>query len=128
MEARGICIYVLKLMVCLFLFFSAPGYSQKQLIELNTEALKNSINQTEGSQKLKLLDSLAHLTEYRADLKFDSITRETIHYAIKIDSVHLAIQHTANLIFYYANRSNRAQEGVKEFNDFVKIGIEGLTW
>ncbi len=82
MNTKRHYLYILKFVVCLFLFSSSLSYSQKQQKELNIDDLKNHIHNTSGIQKLKLLDSLCRITRDRIELKYDSIVKVTIEYAI----------------------------------------------
>ncbi|MCD2259452.1 sensor histidine kinase [Psychroserpens luteolus] len=94
------------------------SYSQKQQKELNIDDLKNHIHNTSGVQKLKLLDSLCRITRDRIELKYDSIVKVTIEYAIELDSFDIANRQAARFIWSLTNRLGRPNEGKTFFEEF----------
>ncbi|WP_422107122.1 tetratricopeptide repeat-containing sensor histidine kinase [Winogradskyella sp.] len=106
------------LLSCILVFGQDPS------LEQSVNNLEQHIKASQNGEKLKLMDSLCRLVEYNGNLRFDSITKATIAYAYKLDSTQMAIRHTSNLIFYYANRASNAEEGVKLFKDFEQRNLD----
>ncbi len=98
--------------------------SQETSIQNKVKNLKRIIHNSTGSEKLYYLDSLTKLTRYNHKLQFDSIVKQTIHYAYELDSIHLGVWQTGDLIFYYANRARNPKEGIKVFNAFEKLNLD----
>ena len=70
-----------------------------------------------------LADHHKHLTglvEYKQQFKYDSIVKETIDFAIGIDSLVLAAKHLGNLIWFYNGVIGKPKEGVLIFNTYSK--------
>ncbi|NKI31953.1 tetratricopeptide repeat-containing sensor histidine kinase [Croceivirga thetidis] len=106
---------IVPLFLLLFCFF---GRAQSEFEEGIT-ALKAQIKNSEGSQKLMLLDSLSrYITSQRSGYNFDSITRATIELAYELDSFAIGLASTDDLIFFHANRSGTPEEGIKIFEEF----------
>ena len=114
-----------RIVTVLSLAFSIIGFSQEDITP-KVQELKAKISNTEGADKLVLMDSLSRLIGYngKPEFKFDSITRATIQYAYEQDSIAIAVNRTSDLIFYFANRANRGEEGIKLFKDFEKRNIQ----
>nr|WP_321236138.1 hypothetical protein [uncultured Psychroserpens sp.] len=91
---------------------------QEKPLDLKVKQLKQKIESSKEGKRLKLLDSLSWLVNNKTKYSFDSIAKITIDYAYQLDSINMALRHTSNLMFYYANRASNAQAGVKVFEDF----------
>ncbi|WP_298902556.1 hypothetical protein [uncultured Psychroserpens sp.] len=90
----------------------------KESLDQKVNELKQKIESSKEGKRLKLLDSLSWLVNNKTKYSFDSIAKITIDYAYELDSINMALRHTSNLMFYYANRASNAQAGVKVFEDF----------
>ncbi len=69
---------------------------------------QTAFKQKEEANRLILLDSLADLTQEN-----DSLLRETIEMAIKLDSFDIALKQSANLINFINYQTNEREEGKK---------------
>ena len=106
------------IIICFFCTSIIRG--QEKSLEKSIHQLKQKINATEKTEKLKLLDSLYKLTYEKREFKYDSILNVYIDFAFEIDSTHLALKRTSDLIFYYANRAWTPKKGVEVFDAFQK--------
>ncbi|WP_422105435.1 tetratricopeptide repeat-containing sensor histidine kinase [Winogradskyella sp.] len=102
-------IYILLLNVC-------AAFAQDDL-GLKVGKLKNEISATDGVEKLTLLDSLSKITWRKKAFKYDSIARETIDYAIEIDSMRLAIFHAMKLVNHFVSERGELKQGREAFNE-----------
>lgn len=101
-----------------------------QDIELKTkiEFANSKIKQTQKGERLFWLDSLTKLTYRNAELKYDSIVRQTISLAITLDSLNLASQRVADLIGFQNNYLGKPKEGLKLFNAYHKKLSKGADF
>tara|TARA_R110001632_G_scaffold18408_4_gene57046 strand:+ start:13399 stop:15420 length:2022 start_codon:yes stop_codon:yes gene_type:complete len=103
------------------LFISLPFlvFSQQEDLQKKVTEIKLQIEQSENSKRLILLDSLSDLIRNKSEFKYDSIVRETIALALKLDSLKLATYHTADLIDFQNNILGKSQEALKIFKEFL---------
>ena len=97
--------------------------AQEQLKEPDINALKYYARQATGIEKLKLLDSLCWVTRDRIDLKYDSIVKATVDYAIALDSFNIANRQAARLVWSLTNRLGKPNEGKAFFEDFDALDL-----
>ncbi|RNC85011.1 MAG: hypothetical protein ED556_10600 [Winogradskyella sp.] len=107
-----------KSLVFITLIFSSFTFAQVQPTSDTVKALKNKIQDSDGLEKLKLLDSLCWLTRDKLEFKYDSIVKVTIDHAINLDSFNIANRQAARLIWSYTNRLGKPNEGKAFFEDF----------
>lgn len=110
---------LLLILICLMSSLSA----QEQLKEPDINALKYYARQATGIEKLKLLDSLCWVTRDRIDLKYDSIVKATVDYAIALDSFNIANRQAARLVWSLTNRLGKPNEGKAFFEDFDALDL-----
>ena len=94
------------------------SYAQDLPLEVLVQKLKIEINQAEGAKKLQLLDSLSYITRDKIQFKYDSIVKETVAYAIELDSFDLANRQAARLVWSLTNRLGKPNEAKAFFEDF----------
>ncbi len=99
------------------------SYSQKSELSLDVQKLNDEITNSEGSHKLKLLDSLTNLIQYNSKFEYEDVVKKTIESAINLDSLEIATQQTSKLIFYLANRAGKPYEARLLFERFLKRKI-----
>jgi signal transduction histidine kinase len=102
----------------LFSCFSILG--QDLTSEKTIEALKLKIEQTQKGEKLKWLDSLSNYIARETRFESDSLLKETVRYALELDSLRIATWHTANLIYYQNNIKGDLKKGNKLFLNFLE--------
>lgn len=117
------------LLITCSLFLSSIMVAQTNDLQNTVTSLKQKIKQTKGTEKLALLDSLSNVIKNKREFAYDSIARETISYALELDAIQVASQHTASLIFYLTNRAGKPEEGIQLFDNFLakKIDIKNPT-
>jgi len=103
----------------LVLIFTTLLKAQESEILIKIEALKAKIELSENGEKLKLMDSLSDLVSYKPTLHYDSLATNTIIFAIELDSLALATNKTADLIYYNNSIIGKPEEGLKLFKDFL---------
>ena len=110
----------------IILFLGLSINAQSNDFEKNITELELKIKQSVNAEHLKWLDSLTTLVEFDEALKYDSIARETITYALKLDSLNIATTNTSKLIHYHSNIMGDSEEGLRIFKDFLNT-IESVT-
>lgn len=109
-----------RVVVFLGLISVLYGYTQDDL-QHKVDALLNQIGQTEQLQELILLDSLTRLVMDKPEFQYDSIAQVTITKAMAQDSIRMAVQHFADLIFYYGNVSDFPERGIPIYHEFKHL-------
>jgi signal transduction histidine kinase len=109
-----------KYLYILILLYSFCGFSQEELPS-KIKALKQQIATTEKLQKLTLLDSLTKLIMDKPEYQYDSIARYTIANALELDSTQMAVQHAADLIYYYGSISESPEKGITVYEDYKHL-------
>lgn len=106
-------------LIIFFFIFSFVMFSQETKLKTEIGNVKLKVKNSKKGERLKWLDSLTKLTEYNSNFKYDSIVRETISYALQLDSINLATVQTANLIYYYNNIFRTPEKGLGLFKSFI---------
>ncbi|WP_422105436.1 tetratricopeptide repeat-containing sensor histidine kinase [Winogradskyella sp.] len=109
-----------RVIVFLGLISVLYGYTQDDL-KPKVDALLNQIGQTEQLQELILLDSLTRLVMDKPEFQYDSIAQVTITKAMDQDSIRMAVQHFADLIFYHGNVSQFPEKGIVVYDKFKHL-------
>lgn len=110
----------MKYLYLLILFFFSSLLTAQDSKRLNRiEKLKAEIALSENGKKLQYMDSLVRTVNYTPSLKFDSIVKATIAFALQIDSVGIAANRTADLIYYNNTIVNKPEEGLAIFIQFL---------
>lgn len=110
----------MKYYLSYFLLFSGVLLlAQQPKLEDKIKNINSIIQQSEKGERLKWLDSLTVLVAFNEDYKYDSIARQTIKYALSLDSLNIAAKNTNKLIHYHNNILGDSQEGLQLFNAFL---------
>jgi len=113
------------LLFILYISFSTTFSQEGNKNQLITD-LKSKIRQTESTERLQWMDSLANYVAYDTHFENDSIVIATIAYAIKLDSFNIATWHVANQI-YYLNIKKGTPESAKEIYDKALVNLGKVT-
>ncbi len=113
-----------KLLVVYLLFATMIVFGQEKSVKNTINNFKERIQKASNTKKLALLDSLCKITQFKSDLKYDSIAKEAVSYAFTLDSIDFAVRHMSNLVFYYANRAGDPQEAMRIFDDFQQRKLQ----
>lgn len=81
--------------------------------------LLQKINTTEKGERLLWLDSLSTHLRKETGFQSDAIARETVDYALELDSLRIAVKNTAYLIYFQNNITRDLEEGNRIFLDFL---------
>lgn len=101
------------------LLFTTLSKAQESEISTKIETLKTKIALSEKGEKLKFMDSLSSLVRYKPALHYDTLISNTIAYALALDSLNMAVNMTADLIYYNNSIIGKPEEGLKLFKDFL---------
>lgn len=101
------------------LLLSLKTIGQNTFLDKKVAALKAKIQQTKNGEKLVYMDSLCLYTRDKMDYGYDTIVKNTIEYAIQLDSLNLAMRQAARLVWSLSNRLGRPDEAKKFFNEFL---------
>ena len=112
--------------ICFFLQMKAQD--QNSDIKIKIDFYNSKINQTEKGERLLWLDSLTSLVRNKTQLKYDSIARKCINFAISIDSLNSAAGTVADLMDYNNNYLGRPKEGLKIFNNYYDKLKKGINF
>lgn len=99
-------------------------FSQEKSVQNTIKSLQAHIQNASKTKKLALLDSLCKVTQFRRNLKYDSIAEVAVNYAFELDSIEFAVRHLSNMVFYYTNRAGNPEKGMQIFDDFRKRKLE----
>ncbi|MEM9678736.1 MAG: histidine kinase [Bacteroidota bacterium] len=106
---------MMKKLIPLFgLLCSLCIFSQEDL-QPNVDELKAKISNTEGREKLKLMNSLTSLIKDTSEYNYDSIAKATIDLAVKEQDYNIAAKNTGELITFLAYIKRNPEEGLKLF-------------
>tara|TARA_R110000787_G_scaffold196454_6_gene307826 strand:+ start:2496 stop:4466 length:1971 start_codon:yes stop_codon:yes gene_type:complete len=119
-------LFPLFLLLCLC--FQIYGQENGTDIKTKIKFFNSKIQQTEKGERLQWLDSLTSLVRNKTELKYDSIARECINFAISIDSLDSAAGNVASLMDYNNNYLGRPKEGLKLFNNYYDKLKEGIDF
>ncbi|MEO1033418.1 MAG: histidine kinase [Bacteroidota bacterium] len=103
------------LLIVFLLLVVSFGSAQNAPLETAVRNLKEKIKASDGTIKLKLLDSLTQLIKYQREFQYDSIARVTIDLAVKEQDYNMAARQTGELVFFLVNKKRNSEEGLKLF-------------
>jgi len=103
----------------LFFFTTLIVFAQAPNSEEKIKELKVKVSQTIAGEKLTWMDSLSKVIVTETNYINDSIVRETVTYAMELDSIRVATWHIANLIYFQNNRAGDPKNGNDIFIDFL---------
>ena len=104
--------------ISLFIVFGISA--QQSDIEKSISKIHSNIQRSQNGQRLKWMDSLVSIVKYKTDLQYDTIVNQTINLALKLDSLELAGNHIADLIYYKNNIISNPSEGLKLYKKHIK--------
>ncbi len=91
-----------KTVFIIFIFFTIVIYAQNKNVEQQYKKLKAELSSVKNTRtKLHILDSLTGLVWRKQGFPFDSLAKETINLAIKLDTTDLAAYHVVNRMYYF---------------------------
>lgn len=112
----------------IFLLCAWQITAQDADIKSKIDFFNSKIVKTERGERLAWLDSLTRITIRNSDLKYDSIVRQTISFAISLDSLSLATKKLADLIGFENNYKSRPEEGLKLFKTYEEVLNKGTDF
>ena len=108
-----------RLLFISFSLLSVLLNAQDTMLQNKVSAIKSKIKQSQNGERLQWMDSLTLLIEFNDDFHYDSVVRETISYALDLDSLDIATRNTHDLIYYKNFIIGKPEEGLKIFKDFA---------
>lgn len=110
----------MKIRFLILIFFTINVIiAQEPNSEEKIAELKRKVSNSKAAEKLKWMDSLSRVIVRETDFTNDTIVRQTVDYALELDSTRIAAWHTANLIYFQNNRAGDAQKGNTLFTEFL---------
>lgn len=110
------------------LLFGFQITAQDLDLQKKIELVNSKIQESQKGERLVWLDSLTKLTFLKAELKYDSIARQTISLAVKLDSLSLATQNVTDLIGFQNNYLGKPEEGLDIFNTYKEKLSKGTDF
>lgn len=98
--------------------FSAT-IAQNNTLEQSISEIRLKITNTQKGEKLKWLDSLSKITQFKTEFQYESIVRETISLAKTLDSANLILLHTSNLINFQNNTLQKPNVAIQIFENYI---------
>jgi signal transduction histidine kinase len=114
--------YILSLFVFLFTLVTS---AQNSDIASKVEFFNSKIQQTQKGERLQWMDSLTSTVWEKTAFKYDSIARQTIDFAIELDSLKYASNRLSDLIYYQVYIINKPKEAISLFHKYF-IPLEQL--
>lgn len=111
--------HIFLAIVVLFVF-QLSAQDQGTELQSKIDILNLKIEQSQNGERLKWMDSLTKVVSNNVELKYDSIVRQTISLAIKLDSLNLATQRVTDLIRFQNNYLRKPNEALKLFNTHIE--------
>ena len=111
--------HIFLAIVVLFVF-QLSAQDQGTELQSKIDILNLKIEQSQNGERLKWMDSLTKVVSNSVELKYDSIVRQTISLAIKLDSLNLATQRVTDLIRFQNNYLRKPKEALKLFNTHIE--------
>ena len=108
------------LAIVVLLVFQLSAQDQGTELQSKIDILNLKIEQSQNGERLKWMDSLTKVVSNSVELKYDSIVRQTISLAIKLDSLNLATQRVTDLIRFQNNYLRKPNEALKLFNTHIE--------
>ncbi|WP_055442808.1 tetratricopeptide repeat-containing sensor histidine kinase [Lacinutrix himadriensis] len=112
-------------LLAITLLFSFHIFAQDQdaVLQSKLDIFNSKIQQTEKGERLRWMDSLATTIYFErvfnnSKFKYDSITTQTIKYAISLDSLNKAAEHVANLVWYNSYFLKKPKASVLLYNTY----------
>jgi len=106
-----------QLLLLFFCTFYAATFAQGTNDSI--KKIIQKINTSEKGDKLLLMDSLSTHIREKTNLQSDSIAKETVKYALELDSIGIATKNTAYLIYFQNNITGNLEEGNRIFLNFL---------
>lgn len=113
---------------CFFLFLSFAVNAQQADVETSISDLELKIKQSQKGERLRWMDSLTKVVRNNPELKYDSIVRQTIKFAIAIDSLNLAANQVVDLIGFHNNFLGKPKEGLILFDNYFEKLKDGSSF
>lgn len=108
------------LAIALLFSFHLSAQDEDAALQSKIDALSIKIEQSQNGKRLKWMDSLTKVVSNKVELKYDSIVRQTISLAIKLDSLNLATLRVTDLIRFQNNYLRKPKEALKLFNTHIE--------
>lgn len=103
------------ILLCSFTIYS---FSQE---DTTIKKLKLAIKKADKIERLVLMDSLSNYIAYNTNFETDSIIRETITYAKKLDSIDIVVRQTSNLINFLNYKKGNFKEAYLLIEETKKL-------
>ncbi|BFP43241.1 hypothetical protein FGF1_40860 [Flavobacteriaceae bacterium GF1] len=106
----------MKRTCCLLVLVTLSLSAQEVDLTRSVQSLKRNIHSSKAGERLMWMDSLSKLIEYRTDFAYDSIARQTIDYALELDSTRLALDHSIALLTHISRGLGKPEQAIGFFH------------
>ncbi|MFT6825681.1 MAG: signal transduction histidine kinase [Patiriisocius sp.] len=100
------------------LLFTVAISSQDSVIQTKIDFFNSKIQQTQKAERLQWMDSLTSTVWEKTEFKYDAIARQTIDFAIQLDSLTYASNRLSDLIYYHVYIINKPKEAISLFHKY----------
>jgi signal transduction histidine kinase len=114
-----------------FILLTANVFAQKTSIEEKISQFNTKIERTEKGERLQWMDSLNRIVFEKPAFNYDTIARQTIAFAIELDSLSLASKNLTDLIYYHVYIGGSPKEAISLFHYYspkLKKLKNDYTW
>lgn len=113
-----------SLILAIFFLYSSNLLSQELADQVKEVSAK--ISNSEQGERLQWMDSLTGLVKFKSDYKYDSIARNTLNYAIQLDSMSIVAKQMKNLVYHFSANNNDNESAYKLFEKY-KQQVENMA-
>ncbi|WP_299555247.1 hypothetical protein [Seonamhaeicola sp.] len=109
----------MKLFICLAFFLGFTSvFGQNPDLGQSVSDLKQKIEKASlNGDRLKWMDSLCDLIEDKTEYQYEAIARQTIDYALELDSTRVALDNGISLLSYLRSDLGKPEQAIIFFND-----------
>ena len=111
--------------LAIFLFFFLKISGQQKYLKDSISYFNIKIESSKNGERFKYRDSLYRLVWDKTELKYDSIARKTIDFAIASDSLTYASNRIVDLMYYHLYLVNQPEQSILLFQTY-SVQLENL--
>ena len=111
--------------LAIFLFFFLKISGQQKYLKDSISYFNTKIESSKNGERFQYRDSLYRLVWDKTELKYDSIARKTIDFAIASDSLTYASNRIVDLMYYHLYLVNQPEQSILLFQTY-SVQLENL--
>lgn len=106
------------ILTCAFLVSNTLKAQNSELAQTVVQ-LKTKVEKTQGSEKLKWMDSLSRVMHSTKAKEYEVFAKQTIQHALKQDSIRLALIHSSKLLDHLSVSLGQIEYAQKMFHELI---------